>query len=65
MILKNLLKSFIETSKGKTVLSVVNDLFNKYDLLCTIEREEAIIQLEKVSKEITKIDTYRLINFYF
>jgi hypothetical protein len=29
--------SIIETSKGKTVLSVVNELFKKYDLLCTIE----------------------------
>ena len=55
--------SIIETSKGKTVMMVINDLLNKYDLLATDGRNEAIIIVKKVLKEIEKIDTYRFIEY--
>jgi hypothetical protein len=37
--------SIIETSKCKTALLVVNELLQKYDLLCTNKQEEAIIMM--------------------
>jgi hypothetical protein len=55
--------SIIETSKGKTVMMVINDLLNEYDLLAMDDRNEAIIMINKVLEEIEKIDTYRFIEY--
>jgi hypothetical protein len=49
--------AFVETSKGQTLQYVINDTFDKYDLLVVDDRQEAIILLEKILTEIDKVDT--------